>query len=362
LDADGDTLWTATYGDTADDFGCAVRQTHDGGFIIAGETGSFEHFDVCLIGTDSNGHTLWTKRFGDTEWDQAWAVDGTLDGGYMLFGNTITSRSGLHDYDAYLAKTDANGDTLWTKVCGGSESDIAFDGRHTSDGGYILTGWTDSYGSGNQDVYVVKTDARGDTLWTRAFGGTSYDFGYSVIEARDGGFVVAGHTYSSEVRCADVYVVKMGVLGNPLWEYRYGGPDCERGYSIQQTSDGGYVVAGSTSRAGWGRNDSDVLLMKTEPDTTGRSPSFDLLAAPNPSRAGVVIYYALPVAADVRIALYDILGREVKALVRESEYPGMHAVRWDGADSNGHAVSSGIYFCQFQAGRTITTEKVVITR
>ncbi|MFH1220876.1 MAG: T9SS type A sorting domain-containing protein [Candidatus Eisenbacteria bacterium] len=362
LDADGDTLWTATYGDTADTFGCAVRQTRDGGFIIAGETGAFERFDIYLIRTDSNGRALWTKRFGDTEWDQAWAIDETLDGGYILFGNTFTSRSGSRDYDAYLVKTDANGDTLWTNACGGSKSDLAWDGKRTSDGGYILTGWTNSFGGRNQDVYVVKTDARGDALWTRTFDGTSYDFGYSVTEARDGSFVVAGHTYSSGTGGWDVYVVKIDVLGNLLWEGKYGGSDLEQGNSILQAADGGYVIAGNFTPADEWMADSDVLLMKTEPDTTGRSPSFNLLAAPNPARAGVVVYYALPLAANVRIAVYNILGREIKILLRENQYPGMHAVPWDGADSDGHAVASGIYFCEFQAGSTITTKKVVITR
>lgn len=89
--------------------------------------------------------------------------------------------------DAYLLRLDADGDTLWTKACGGSGSDLANDGRQTSDGGYILVGWTNSYGSGNQDVYVAKTDANGDTVWTRSFGRGSHDFGYSVIEALDGG-------------------------------------------------------------------------------------------------------------------------------------------------------------------------------
>lgn len=122
------------------------------------------------------------------------------------------------------------------------------------------------------------------------------------------------------------------------------------------------MFAGDVRAAGPHFPDSDVLLMKTEPDTTCHKSLSDIVAAPNPTMSGLTVYYALPVAGAVRVAIYDILGREVRELVSGNEYPGLHAVGWDGVDASGRAVASGIYFCQLQAGSTVTTGKVVIAR
>jgi hypothetical protein len=156
--------------------------------------------------------------------------------------------------------------------------------------------------------------------------------------------------------------MKMDALGHTLWERAYGGPGLEQSFSIQQAPDRGYVIAGNTARVGPGWDHSDILLVKTEPDIAWQPQSVDLLVAPNPTSAGASIYYALPSAAAVRIAVYDIRGREITVLVGEDEYPGIHGVRWDGTDADGRRVRSGIYFCQFQAGSAVASGKVVLTR
>jgi len=251
-DSSGDTLWTRTYGGTGGDYGWSLQQTSDGGYIIAGLTASFGNGNqVYLVKTDASGDTLWTKAYGGTD-SYGKSVQQTLDGGYIVAGY---SRSVVGDsFQVYLVKTDSFGDTLWTRTYGGSNNDYGYSVRQTSDGGYIIAGETDSFGAGSSDVYLIKTDASGDTLWTRTYGGTSWDRGYSVQKTSDGGYiitgstVVAGHGY--------VWLIKTNASGDTLWTRTYG---VGYGYSVRQTSDGGYIIAGFTVGVGV----EDVYLIKT---------------------------------------------------------------------------------------------------
>ncbi len=167
-----DTLWTKAFGGTNEDYGRSVQETSDGGYIIAGYTKSFGagSYDVYLIKTDANGDTTWTKTYGGSNIDQGYSVEQTSDGGYIIAGNSKSFGAGLDD--VYLIKTDANGDTTWTKTYGGSNIDQGYSVEQTSDGGYIIAGYTKSFGAGSYDVYLIKTDANGDTTWTKTYGGS----------------------------------------------------------------------------------------------------------------------------------------------------------------------------------------------
>ncbi len=266
-DANGNTLWTKTYGGTISDRAEAVQQTTDGGYIVAGWTGSFGAggADVYLIKTDANGNTLWTKTYGGGFFDYGYAVEQTNDGGYIVAGKTNSFGAG--DYDVYLIKTDANGNTLWTKTYGGVDRDYSYAVQQTTDGGYIVVGETWNFGAGNLDVYLIKTDANGNTLWTKTYGGFSTDGGYAVKQTTDGGYIVAGHTYSFGAGNNDVYLIKTDANGAMLWTKTYGGTSWDEGYAVQQTIDGGYIVAGWTANFGIGSN--TVYLIKT--DTNGIS-------------------------------------------------------------------------------------------
>jgi hypothetical protein len=204
----GDTLWTRNYGDTGDDRGYSVQQTSDGGYIVAGWTNSFGagSYDVYLIKTDSSGDTLWTRTLGGTGDDRGYSVQQTSDGGYIVAGNTTSFGAGVHD--VWLIKTDAHGDTIWTRTYGGIHDDLGYSVQQTADGGYIIAGWTNSFGDLNGDVYLVKTNASGETLWTRTYGGTGVDIGYSVQQTTDRGYIVAGWANSFGSGYFDVYLVK----------------------------------------------------------------------------------------------------------------------------------------------------------
>ena len=261
-------MFQKTYGGTSNDQGSCVQQTTDGGYIITGWTSSFGagNWDVYLIKTNPYGDTLWTKTFGGINDDYGFSVMQTTDMGYIIAGSTISFGSG--DYDVYLIKTDSIGDTLWTKTYGGTNVDGAYSVQQTTDGGYILVGSTTSFGAGNNDVYLIKTNNSGDTLWTRIYGGTGDDEGYSVKQTTDNGYIIAGYSASFGAGNYDVILIKSDSLGGVLWKKTFGGIDLDEVFSIHQTTDGGYIITGSTYS--YGAGNIDIYLIKTNAsgDTT----------------------------------------------------------------------------------------------
>jgi hypothetical protein len=252
-----------TYGGTDDDEGYAVRQTTDGGYIIAGRTISFDagHDDVYLIKTDVHGDTLWSKTLGSTDHGCGNSVQQTTDGGYIIAG-TATLHGASH-CDIYLIRTDANGDTLWTRAFGGTSYDIGNSVQQTADGGFIIAGWTMSYGAGGYDVYLIKTNGRGIARWTRTFGGRQDDYGCSVRQTADGGYVIAGETESFGSSHYNIWLVKTDANGAALWTRTFHGLIWGHDASVQQTTDGGYVIVGLI--APYGSDHFDACLIKVDP-------------------------------------------------------------------------------------------------
>jgi hypothetical protein len=260
-DADGNKLWDRTFGGGGSDWGSSVQQTSDGGFILVGYTTSFGAGDVWLIKTDANGNKQWDRTFGGSDWDEGWSVQQTSDGGFIIVGWTWSFSAG--GPDVWLIKTDANGNKLWDRTFGGSENDLGYSVQQTSDGGFILVGATTSFGAGWADVWLIKTDANGNKQWDRTFGGSSLDSGRSVQQTSDGGFILVGYTGSFGAGWADVWLIKTDADGNKQWDRTFGGSRWDWGFSVQQTSDGGFIIVGSTESFGAG--DYDVLLIKSRP-------------------------------------------------------------------------------------------------
>ncbi len=249
----GETLWTRTYGGDGSGDGYSIRQTTDGGYIIAGLI-VHTHPDVYLIRTDAYGDTLWTRTYGNSLDDGGFSVQQTNDGGYIIAGMTQPLDSVWQD-DVYLIKTDANGDTLWTRTYGGPNRDAATSVQQTTDGGYFIGGWTMSFGAGIGDIYLIRTDAQGDTLWTRTYGGTDNDWSNAAEQTADGGYIMACETYAPDPFRA--WLLKTNASGDTVWTRTYPG-GCR---AVQQTFDGGYIVAGATSS---GAGNGDVYLLKTD--------------------------------------------------------------------------------------------------
>jgi hypothetical protein len=203
-----------TYGVTGSDYAYSVQQTSDGGYIVAGGTASFGagSVDFLLIKTDANGNIIWVKTYGGISYDNARSVQQTSDGGYIVAG--LTSSFGAGNWDVWLIKTDANGNLQWAKTYGGTNYDYAYSVQQTSDGGYIMTGGTASFGAGNWDVWLIKTDANGNLQWAKTYGGTDDDYAYSVQQTSDGGYILAGVTSSFGAGGSDFFLIKTDANGN----------------------------------------------------------------------------------------------------------------------------------------------------
>ena len=259
----GDTLWTGIYGGEEPDYGYSIQQTTDGGYITLGKTGSFGagSADAWLLKTDANGDTLWTRTYGGDEPDYGYSIQQTTDGGYIIAGKT--SSFGADSIDVWLLKTDADGDTLWTRIYGGSGIDIGYTVQQTTDGGYIIIGETDSFGAGECDVYLVKTDSSGDTLWTRTYGGWGFERSLTGKQTIDGGYIIAARQTSFGPE--NTWLLKTDANGDTLWTRFYGsGGHTSNLYSIQQTTDGGFIVTGGIYW--YGRVGTYAWLLKTDAD------------------------------------------------------------------------------------------------
>jgi uncharacterized delta-60 repeat protein len=347
--ASGDTLWAKTCGGANDDRGYSVQQTSDSGYIVTGFTKSFGAGleDVYLIKTDASGDTLWTRTYGGTYTDEGYSVQQTLDGGYVVAGYTWSFST--NNYDAWLIKTNASGDTLWTCTCHGANNDRGYSVQQTSDSGYIVTGWTNSFGAGDYDAYLIKTNASGDTLWTKHLGGTGDDFGSWVRQTSDGGYIIAGYTNSFGAGNNDVWLVKTNASGDTLWTATYGGTPYDLGYSVQQTSDGGYIIAGVTTSFGAGHEDFYIIKAdangnagveeKSTPGLTVKCQG--AIVTPNP----FTCFARIPGHETERFDLYDISGKLVGA------YPGNRI---------GEGLSPAVYFIKLDAehGRALRIVKV----
>jgi len=331
-DSHGDTMWTQTYGGLDDEYGYSVVQTNDGGFVLTGRTLSFGagQEDVYLVRTKDDGDTMWTRTYGSTGFDEGASVQQTSDSGFIVTGSVESLGAG--GADVCLLKTDARGDTVWARAIGGASGDWGSAVRRTYDGGYILVGTTYSFGAGGADVYAVKADVNGNILWTRAFGGAGTDFGYSVEQTTDSGYIIAAWTESFGSGYADVWLVRTDVSGDTLWTRTFGGDSFDYGHCVLQTEDGGYAVAGNAWPSG--AHAYDVYFIKTDADghvavaepkvSPTRSTALSLSCEPNPCRGATRVSFT-PLASSSKpstLRMYDSQGRVVLARqVTTSSFP-----------------------------------------
>lgn len=243
-DANGDTLWTHTIGGSSLDQGNSVIQTSDGGYIIAGATMSYGAGanDAWLVKTDAKGLVTWSKTYGTINNDVAYGVVQTSDGGYVFSG--MEKQSGLNG-NAHLVKVDASGNVLWSKTFGSYlRKNFAYTLLQTSDHGFLIGGWENLNLGINDDFCLIKTDSNGTLQWYKSYGDVGHDQNFSVHQTTDGGFVIAGYTFSASV--IDVNVVKVDGSGNLLWTKNVGGTGADYSYAVTSTADGGLVFCGST--------------------------------------------------------------------------------------------------------------------
>ena len=294
VDENGEEQWSQIF-----DFGIAesVQQTTDGGYIITG----YDSSDIYLLKTDENGEQQWSQTFGESFNDRAMFVQQTTDGGYIITGCTSVINSlGNSATDIYLAKINANGKQQWSQTFGGPGNDKAHCVKQTTDGGYIITGEDeeDIYNPGNDfwvansDMYLIKTNELGQEEWFQRFGEAGNDCGRSVQQTSDGGYIIAGYLTPGKNQNSNIYLLKTNDNGEEQWSQTFGGAGDDAAQSVQQTSDGGYIIAAHTSTIN--NISNGVYLIKT--DAQGNTTSTNIIETPTINKS--------------LIKKIDILGRE----------------------------------------------------
>jgi len=349
----GDTIWTAEFGGLRSEALFEVCPLSDGGYIAAGfvEEPDGYHTNIYLVRTDANGHLLWSREYGQTGYiDHAESIQPASDGGFVLCGWMNCVGTG---YDVQFIKVDSQGHIEWTRYFGGDRYDQGFSVARTIDGGYVLAGHkTVDDLNNNYDFYLVKTSSDGFVEWERTYGGTGGDRAYSVRQTVDGGYIISGASESFNQGGNDIYVVKTDNDGNLEWHDIFGDYSDEIGECIRPISDGNFVVTGHAETYGGAYH--DAFLMKISPGQLGVedemvSPAPEKISLtqnyPNPFNSITTIRFSLSEQSDVSISIYDILGREIERIYNGHRPAGEYHIIW-----NANNYSSGIYLYKVEAG------------
>ncbi|HHY84921.1 MAG TPA: hypothetical protein GYA07_05230, partial [Verrucomicrobia bacterium] len=315
IDASGNRLWDFSYGGNDDEVLYAAEPTSDGGFILGGYSAStnsgnktslnFGQQDYWIVRIDENGNKLWDRSFGGDGSDILYDVKQTADSGFILAGVSTSGTTGnktsepFGNEDVWVIRTDSNGNKLWEKSFGGNGRDGAHAVEVLPDGGFIVGGYSASTNSGNKtsanygmaDFWVIRLDSEGNKLWERSFGGDRDDQMLDLVVLPDGGFALAGYSYSratgnktspnfdpANPPSPDYWLIRLNSDGDKLWETVYGGTDYDTSTELDITSDGGLILGGD-SRSGMNGNktspnygEQDFWVLKLAPEVPSPPP------------------------------------------------------------------------------------------
>jgi len=423
IDNNGDTLWTKTYGGVDDDVGLFIDQTSDSGYILTGWTYSYGKGlkDGWLIKTDKYGDTLWTRtyggsdhdilrcvqetsdngyilsgssksdsfavhssdawlikvdEFGDTEWmktfytdfagDEFRSVKQTLDNGFICCGHTAFYDSMGLNSDVWLVKTNDIGDTLWTKTYGGNEESTGYSVVQTSDSGFVITGSTRSFGNGFYDIWVIRTNKFGDTLWTKTYNENSNftSSGKSIIETSDYGYLLTGWKQNLNTTNTALFIFKLNSLGDTLWTEYYDGYSWDEGRFIIETQDMGFILTGSS--ASYTTHYWDLWVIKTDTNGMVLSTDFKPLILnryflnqnyPNPFNLSTKIKYTLTKTEKVKIEVFNLLGQRIETLLNKQMPAGSNEIEFTAKD-----LPSGVYLYRIETNNFKQTKKMILLK
>ena len=388
LNNGGDIEWQKSLGGTGDDYAHSIQQTTDNGYIVAGfsasndgdVTGNHGGYDYWIVKLNSGGDIEWQKSLGGTVADEANSVQQTIDGGYIVAGfsvsndGDVTGNHGLDDY--WIVKLNATGDIEWQKSLGGTAIDWANLIQQTTDGAYIVAGVSysndgDVTGNhGNDDCWIVKLNNTGDIEWQKSLGGASYDYANSVQQTADGGYIVAGVSYSNDGDVSgnhgndDCWIVKINSTGDIEWQKSLGGAGYDEAYSIRQTTDNGYIIAGASSSNNGdvtgNHGSSDYWIVKLSSfvsieEQQANENSINLY--PNPANEMLNVEFLILNRSKVDIKIYDLMGRE-QLIIDNGQLTidnfGKHTISF-----NVEELISGIYFVKLQSENGIVVKSFV---
>ena len=361
-DENGDTIWSKTYGEENYDAAFSIDQTADDGYIITGykdgvedeESGYAHEYNLWLLKIDSNGDTSWTRTYGDENTlDMGNCVRQTDDGGYIIAGSALYSEATFTS--VVLMKTDENGDSLWTYRTGAQLMCVL----QTADDAYVAAGIK------RADLVLLKVGEAGNLLWEHTWGASGYgnDWGACLQETSDGGYIITG-TYAiifytdGTSEDGDAWLLKTDAQGDTLWTRTYGSnPMRDDGLWVQQTSDGGYIITGITETYGHRKDDRDLWLIKTdehgmiaveEGPIVDTSTDWEILTAVG--QRIVLRYEDRP--QGFRASVFDAAGRKVDE-IRSAESSG--TITWPATRQ-----SPGVYFIKVESPNNVGSQKIII--
>lgn len=350
VDANGNKLWDRTIGGTGEDQLYAMGAANDGGYLLGGlsssdiggdRTAPYKGSSYWVVRIDASGNKLWDKGFGGDGMNYIRVIQPTSDGGWLVGGESVYATSipdktdpPFGGSDIWLLRLDANGNKVWDKTFGGTNLDLLFGIQPTKDGNFLLSGFSTSGVSGNRtqasqgggDYWVIKIDPTGNKLWDKAFGSSSEDASYSLVPTSDGNYLLGGHSSSPAAGDKsqasqgdyDYWVVKIDPEGNKLWDVSVGGSGRDLQTGLLPTSDGGFIVSGTSSSAlsgdktqsNWDGS-SDYWLVKMVPVST---PSMCSVVQVYPNPANTHLTICLPASlpqADLSVVMFDAIGRTI---------------------------------------------------
>lgn len=393
-DSAGNKVWDKTFGGSDDDGLSTMALTSDGGYILCGSSkspvsgskteASRGGLDFWLVKTDSLGNKMWDKTLGGSQTDQPWFIQQTSDGGYIVGGNSYSGINGDKNqasfgYDDYwIIKLDASGNKVWDKTFGGDGREMMRSLKQTADGGYILAGHSNSGVSGNKttptkgsfDFWAIKLDANGIKTWEKGYGGSSAEDLWEVLQSSDGGYVLAGYSYSDSngdksepyLGKADCWILKIDTSGNKLWDKTFGGNGFETIVFFKQTKDNGYILGGysdsgiTATKSQASKGSYDFWVIKLAGNLTGINEfqtDLPISIFPNPNQGKFKLQLNNFTAPKADVTVTDLLGRVVlkreiktidKQILEELTLPA----------------AKGMYLLQVKVTNQITTRKIVV--
>jgi hypothetical protein len=358
----GDTLWTKNIGLSGNDYGTNIQLTDDGGFLVVGYTDSNisnGDRDVWLLKLDSTGTLLWSRTYGGTDADEGFKLLKLSEGSLLISGYSQSFSSG--DRDGWIVKVDSSGNFIWSKSYGSGSYDEFTSAAEDENGNLYFTGTTES--SNNRDLWIVKTDSGGNHLLTKTYGGAQWEWGHDIKKTNGGNFIVTGFNQTNSSGLRQLWILKVDQQGDTLWTKLIGSPNGSEGYSIIQTPGNGFAVTGVASSSGSG---PDVWVIRLKSETaSGLADEIFVLPItfsleqnyPNPFNPRTHFEFRIADFGFVTLKVYDVLGNEVAILVNEERPAGSYEVEFDAGN-----LSSGIYFYKLQSGSFVETKKTLLLK
>jgi hypothetical protein len=366
LGTDGQVVWQKTFGGKNDDNVTSLVKTASG-YLVAGSTMSYGDgsSDIYVIRVDDSGNEIWHRNYGSTGGDTGSEIISTNDGNFVIVGAT-SSYGASGAFDMYLIKIDGSGNKIWDKLYGGSDWDEGNSVAELSDGSLAIAGFAVGFGQGARDMFLVKTNASGVEQWHKVFGGVYQDIAYRVVAASDRIVVAGTKTISLKTSTSsgniDILMIAADLNGNQLWQSQFGGPQNEDVGDMIRTSNGNFVVIGSTSSYGGNyflNMSPQGNITHVQANENNQLPSsFQLFANyPNPFNNQTRITFELPEQSPVELDLYNIAGQHLVTIFRGITSAGKHSIGFDAA-----AFSSGVYFYRLKSTFGIKTRRMLFLK